>query len=43
VKTGHPVVDRGDISLAKLREKLKCRRCHARRGVVLHDEAGSGR
>ena len=44
VKPGHLVVDRGDLSLAKLQSRFKCRRCNAQRAaIVLHDEAGPGR
>jgi ribosomal protein L40E len=44
LKPGHLVVDRGEMSLAKLREKFVCRRCKARRAaIVLHDEPGPGR
>lgn len=44
VKPGHLVVDFGDMSLFKLQQKFRCRRCKERRAaIVLHDEEGPGR
>jgi hypothetical protein len=38
IEPGHLVIDRGDMTLAQLQEKLRCRRCKVRRAaVVLHD------
>jgi hypothetical protein len=44
VRPSHLIVDRGDMPLAKLQHKLKCRRCKEyRAAIVLHDEPGPGR
>jgi len=44
VKPGHLVVDYGDMSLAQLQQKFRCRRCkQSRAAIVIHDEAGPGR